>query len=147
MTFKVIYAVRVKVTWNLKFQKWRFQILSLHHFSTNQKNSNGFWYYSKISKIPWAGFLNFLLVIESRDVKLCQKNQQKFLSSDLNETWYDVRGRWDIHNDMTFKVIRVKVRRWPQSPLGTILTYPTYIWCSLWEWPVQISPTSLASEN
>jgi len=28
------------------------------------------------------------------------KNRQKFFSSDLNETWCDVRGRWDIHDDM-----------------------------------------------
>jgi len=26
-----------------------------------------------MSKISWAGFLNFLLVIESRDFKVCQK--------------------------------------------------------------------------
>jgi len=51
-------------------------------------------------KISRAEFLNFLLAIESRDIKLCQKNRQKFLSSDLNETWCDVRGRWDIHDDM-----------------------------------------------
>jgi len=31
---------------------------------------------------------------------------KKSFSSDINETWYDVRGRWDIHDDMTFKVIR-----------------------------------------
>jgi len=44
----------------------------------------------------------FLLpVIESRDFKVCQK----LTSSDLNETWYDVRGRRVIHDDMTFEVI------------------------------------------
>jgi len=42
-----------------------------------------------MSKISEAGFLNFLLVIESRDFKFCQK---KSTSSDLNETWCDVRG-------------------------------------------------------
>jgi len=31
---------------------------------------------------------------------------KKSTSSDLNETWCDVRGRWDIHDDMTFKVIQ-----------------------------------------
>ena len=30
---------------------------------------------------------------------------KKSFSSDLNETWCDVRGRLDIHDDMTFKVI------------------------------------------
>jgi len=78
-----------------------FKIYLLHHFSTDSKNSNGFWYYTKISKISQAGFLNFVLVIESRDFKVCQKST----SSDLNETWYDVRGRWDIHDYITFKVI------------------------------------------
>jgi len=30
----------------------------------------------------------------------------KLTSSDLNESWYDVRGRRDIHDNITFKVIR-----------------------------------------
>jgi len=25
---------------------------------------------------------------------------KKSYLSDLTETWYDVRGRWDIHDDM-----------------------------------------------
>jgi len=50
--------------------------------------------------------LNFLLVIESRERDVTSKFAKKSTSSDLNETWYDVRGRWDIHDDMTFKVIR-----------------------------------------
>jgi len=33
------------------------------------------------------------------------KFAKKMTSSDLNETWYDVWGQWDIHDDMTFKVI------------------------------------------
>ena len=41
-------------------------------------------------------------VIESRDFKVCQK----LTSSDINETWYDVRGRRNIHDYMTFKVIQ-----------------------------------------
>jgi len=49
-----------------------------------------------MSKISQAGFLNFLLVIASRDFKVCQKSTL----SDLNETRYDVRGRWDIHDNM-----------------------------------------------
>jgi len=44
----------------------------------------------------------FLLVVESRDFKFTKK----LTLSDLNETWYDVRGRWDIHDGMTFKVIQ-----------------------------------------
>ena len=55
-----------------------------------------------MSKISEAGFLNFLLVIESRDFKFCQKSS----SSDINEIWYDVRGRRNIHDYMTFKVIQ-----------------------------------------
>jgi len=46
--------------------------------------------------------LNFLLVIESRDFKVCQKSTL----SNLNETRCDVRGRRVIHDDMTFEVIR-----------------------------------------
>jgi len=46
--------------------------------------------------------LNFLLIIESLDFKVCQKSTL----SDINETWYDVRGRRNIHDCMTFKVIR-----------------------------------------
>ena len=37
---------------------------------------------------------------------MTSKFAKKSSSSDLNETWYDVRGWWDIHDDMTFKVIR-----------------------------------------
>jgi len=67
------------------------------------------------------------------------KFAKKSTLSNLNETWYDAIGRWDIHDDMTFKVIRgqVKVRRWPQSPIGTILfcfssSFPSpYCLCSL----------------
>jgi len=33
------------------------------------------------------------------------KKTTKIFSSDRNETWYDVRGPSDIHDDMTFKVI------------------------------------------
>jgi len=92
----------VRVTWDLKFQKWRFsKSISSAIFSTNQKNSNVFWYYTKITKIAQARILNFLLVIESRDFKVCQEID--FIRSQWN--LYDVRGRWDIHNDMTFKVI------------------------------------------
>jgi len=32
---------------------------------------------------------------------MTSKFAKKSTSSDLNETWYDVRGRWDIHDDMT----------------------------------------------
>ena len=57
------------------------------------------------------------------------------------ETWYDVRGRWDIHKDMTFKVIwdqtvRVKVRRWPHSPFGTIFIIYYYNYYNQnFQWP------------
>ena len=41
---------------------------------------------------------------------------------DSSETWYDVRGRRDIHDDMTFKVIRGQGQgeEMTQSPIGTI---------------------------
>jgi len=55
----------------------------------------------KYLKSPGPDFLNFLLVIESRDFKVCQKST----SSDFNETWYYVRGRRNIHDYMTVKVI------------------------------------------
>jgi len=62
-TFTMIWLsrsteVRVKVTWYLNFQKWRFS-----------------------------------------------KSISSAIFQPINETWYDVRGWWDIHVDMTFKVI------------------------------------------
>jgi len=88
--------VRVKVMWDLKFQKWRFsKYISSAIFQPIKKIST-------VSKIFRAWFLNFVLFMESRDFKVCQKST----SSDLNETWYNVRGRRVIHDDMTFEVIR-----------------------------------------
>ena len=89
MTFKVIRGqgqghVRLKV-----IKMTIFKIYFLRHFSSNQKNSNSFGYETKISKISQAGFVIFALVIESRDFEVCQK----LTSSDLNETWFNVRGR------------------------------------------------------
>jgi len=67
-------GVRIKVTWNLNFQKWRFsKSISSAIFSTNQKNPTVSDTRPKYLKIFQAGFLNFLLVIESRDFKICQK--------------------------------------------------------------------------
>ena len=37
---------------------------------------------------------------------MTSKFAKKSTSSDFNETWHDIRGRWDIHDDMTFNVIR-----------------------------------------
>ena len=37
---------------------------------------------------------------------MTSKFAKKSTSSNLNETWYDVRGRSDIHGNMTFKVIQ-----------------------------------------
>ena len=95
--------VRVKVKWDLNFQKWPFsKSISSAIFQPIKKIPTVSETRPKISKISRAGFLNFLLVIESRDFKVCQKS----ISSDINETWHDVRGHWDIHGYMTFKVIR-----------------------------------------
>jgi len=122
MTFKVIRGqgqghVRLKVS---KITIFKFYLL--RHFSTNQKNSNGFWYLTKISKIALAGFLNFHLVIKSRDFKLCQKIYKNFFHPIL------MKLGMMLEVDETFTTIwlsrssevRVKVRRWPQSPIGTI---------------------------
>ena len=46
--------------------------------------------------------MNFILVIESRDFKVCQKNRLRPISMKR----YDVRGRRVIDDDMTFNVIR-----------------------------------------
>jgi len=58
---------------------------------------------------------------------------KKSTFSDLNETWYDVRGRWHIHDDMTFKVIRGQGQgqEMTSSPFGTILfLHVAYRWQS-----------------
>jgi len=84
---------------------------------------------TKVSKISQAGFLNFVLVIESRDFKVCQKPT----SSDLKETWYDVRGWWNIHDYMTFKVIRGQGQgeEMTSVPIGTIFKNIYSNFCSL----------------
>jgi len=140
MTFRVIRNrgqghVRLKVS---KMTIFKFYFLC--HFSTNQKiptvSDTRPKYLKKISR---AGFLNVLLVTSHVTSNFAKKSTP----SDLNEIWYDVRGRWDIHNDMTFKVIwgQGKVRRWPQSPIGTIffnvlscgaLPYPLFWLQSSW---------------
>jgi len=53
---------------------------------------------------------------------------KKTTSSDLNETWYDVRGRWDIHDDMTFKVIRGQ----GQGQEMTLVPCRDYFYCGIW---------------
>jgi len=66
-----------------------------------------------------AFLLNFLLVIESRDFKVCQKNRLRPILMKLGMM---------LEVDKTFTTIwlsrsseiRVKVRRWPQSPIRTI---------------------------
>jgi len=66
-------------------------------------------------QISWARFLNFPLVIESRDFKVCQKSTL----SDLNETQYDVRCWWDIHGDDFQGHPRSGSRSWDDlSPLS-----------------------------
>ena len=65
--------------------------------------------------------MNFLLVIESRDFKLCQKINKNFFGPilmklgmmlEVNETFMTI---WLPRSSK----VRVKVR-WPQSPIGTI---------------------------
>jgi len=51
----------------------------------------------------------------------------KKIDFDLNETWYDVRGRRDIHDDTTFKVIRGQ----GQGQEMTSVPYRDYFLCML----------------
>jgi len=105
-TFTMIWLsrsseVRVKVMWDLKFQKWRFSnsvsstifqpVKKFQQFLILDQNISGrIFEFSPSYQVTW--------------LQILPKNTQKFFPS--NETWYDVRGRWDIHDDMTFKVIR-----------------------------------------
>jgi len=55
---------------------------------------------------------------------MTSKFAKKSTSSDINATWYNVRGRLD-ETFMTIWLsrsseVRIKVRIWPQSPFGTI---------------------------
>jgi len=115
--------VRVKVTWDLKFQNWRFSNSISSTIFNQSKKSNGFWYYTKISKNSRVRFLNFILVTESCDFKLCQKSTKIFFPPIL------MKLGMMLEVDETFTTIclsrssevRVKVRRWPQSLLGLFL--------------------------
>ena len=53
------------------------------------------------------------------------KFAKKSTSSDVNESSYNVRGRWDIHDDMTFKVIRGQ----GQGEEMTSVPYRDYFLC------------------
>jgi len=73
-----------------------------------------------MSQISLAGFFNFLLIIESRDFKLCQKLDENFFSPilmklgvmlEVDETFTTIWLSWSSE-------VRVKVRRWPHSLSG-----------------------------
>jgi len=73
MTFKVIRGqgqghVRLKVS-----KMMIFKIYLLRHFSTNQKNT----VVSDTRPKYLAEFLNFLVVIESRNFEVCPKNRPR----------------------------------------------------------------------
>ena len=78
-TFTTIWHTRspevmVKIMWDLKFQKWWFSnSISSAIFQPVKKIPTVSNTRPKYLKISWAGFLNFLLVFESCDIKLCQK--------------------------------------------------------------------------
>jgi len=127
MTFKVI---RGQGQGHVNDSKMTiFEIYLLRHFSTNQKISNGFSYWTKISKISQAGFFNFLLLIESRDFKVCQKNRLRpilmklGMMSEIDETFMTI---WLSRSSE----VRFKVRRWPQSPVGTIFSLLCLLCCA-----------------
>jgi len=123
-TFTMIWLsrsseVRVKVMWDLKFQKWRFSnsvsstifqpVKKFQQFLILDQNISGrIFEFSPSYQVTW--------------LQILPKNTQKFFPS--NETWYDVRGRWDIHDDMTFKVIRGQGQGQEMTsvPLGTIFS-------------------------
>jgi len=94
--------VRVKVAWDLKFQKWRFsKSISSAIFQPIQKIQTVSNTRPKYLK-SLAGCLNFFPVIESCDFKICQKNRLRPILVKLG-MMLEVD---DIHDDMTFKVIR-----------------------------------------
>jgi len=110
--------VRVKVTWDLSFKNVDFQNLSPLPFFNQSKKFQRF----LILDQNISNFVGWIFEFPQLSSHVTSKFAKKSTSSDINNTWYDVRGRWNIHDYMTFKVIqvRVKVRRWPQSPIGTI---------------------------
>jgi len=98
MTFKVIGG-QVKVTWDLKFQKWRFSnSISSTIFQPFKKFQRFLILDRNISKLPGRIF-EFPPSYRVTWLQTLPKNRHEFFSSNLNETWYDVRGRWDIHDD------------------------------------------------
>ena len=112
--------VRVKVTWDLKFQKWRFS------------NSISSAIFQPIKKIP--------TVSDTRPKYIKNLLGRIFeFPPSYRVTWLQTMPKNRLHPilmklgvmlevDETFMTIwlsrssevRVKVRRWPQSPLGTI---------------------------
>jgi len=107
-TFTMIWLsrsseVRFTVTWDLKFQKWWF----------SKSISSAI--FQPIKKFPTVSDtrpkylkslgLDFWIPASYR-VTWLQSLPKKSTSSDINETWNDVRGRWNIHDYMTFNVVR-----------------------------------------
>ena len=79
MTFKVIRGqgqghVRLKVS-----KMTIFKMYLLRHFSTDQKIPTVSETKPKYLKISRAEFLNFVLVIETRDFKVCQNRLRPIL--------------------------------------------------------------------
>jgi len=100
------------------FQNDDFQNLSPPPFFNQSKKFQWFLILDKVSR---AGFLNFLLVIESRDFWLQSLPQNRLrpilmklgLMLVVDETFTTI---WLSRSSK----VRVKVRRWPHSPFGTI---------------------------
>jgi len=75
---------------------------------------------NKLSQISQARFL----ISSYLSSYVTSKFAKKSTSSDVNKAWYDVRGWWDIHDDMTVKVI------WGQGQGEEMTSFPyrEYFW-------------------
>jgi len=115
--------VRVKVTW------WFSNSISSAIFQPIKKIPTVFDTRPKYRKSR-AGFLNFLLVIESCDFKVCQKINKNFFSPILMKLcmMLEVDEKFTTIWLSRSSTVRVKVRRWPQSPLGTIFMFSITVW-------------------
>jgi len=86
----------------IQLQKWRFSNSVSAIFQPIKKipvvSDTRPKYLKSLSPDFW---ISFYLLSSNMTAKFAKKST----SSDLNETWCDVRSRWDIRDDMTFKVI------------------------------------------
>ena len=79
-----------------------FKIYLLRHFLTSKKIPT----VSDTRPKYLKPFRPDFLISSQLSSHLTSKFAKKSTLSNINETWYDVRGRRNIHDDMTLKVIR-----------------------------------------